>query len=105
DDASAGVKAGGHIVNIARGWLIDQEALRRALDDDRVAMATLDTVTPEPLPEQHWMYSHPKVRVTAHVSWSSPHAWDRMLQCFADNLARFAAGEPLEGVVDPDAGY
>jgi hypothetical protein len=39
------------------------------------------------------------------VSWSSPHAWDRMLECFADNLRRFADGEPLDGVVDPDEGY
>jgi phosphoglycerate dehydrogenase-like enzyme len=105
DDAFARVKPGVHLVNIARGTLVDQDALRRALEDDRVAMATLDTVTPEPLPEGHWMFEHPKVRVTAHVSWASPHAWDRMLECFAENLARFAAGQPLEGVVDPDEGY
>jgi phosphoglycerate dehydrogenase-like enzyme len=106
DDAAFSlVKPGVHLVNIARGSLVDQDALRRALDDDRVAMATLDAVTPEPLPEQHWLFSHPKVRVTAHVSWSSPHGWDRMLEWFADNLARFVAGEPLAGVVDPDEGY
>jgi phosphoglycerate dehydrogenase-like enzyme len=105
DDALALVKPGVHLVNIARGSLVDQDALRRALDDGRVAMATLDTVTPEPLPKQHWLFSHPKVRVTAHVSWSSPHGWDRMLRWFAENLARFVAGEPLAGVVDPDEGY
>jgi phosphoglycerate dehydrogenase-like enzyme len=105
DVAFASMKPGVHLVNIARGSLVDQDALRRALDDDRVAMATLDTVTPEPLPKKHWLFSHPKVRVTAHVSWSSPHGWDRMLQWSADNLARFVAGEPLEGVVDPDEGY
>jgi phosphoglycerate dehydrogenase-like enzyme len=105
DAAFASMKPGVHLVNIARGTLVDQDALRRALDEDRVAMATLDTVTPEPLPKKHWLFSHPKVRVTAHVSWSSPHGWDRMLQWSADNLARFAAGEPLEGVVDPDEGY
>jgi phosphoglycerate dehydrogenase-like enzyme len=105
DDAFASMKPGVHLVNIARGSLVDQDALRRALDSDRVALATLDTVTPEPLPEGHWLFSHPKVRVTAHVSWGSPHAWDRMLQSFADNLARFAHNEPLDGVVDPDEGY
>jgi phosphoglycerate dehydrogenase-like enzyme len=99
------VKPGVHIVNIARGSLIDQDALRAALDDGRVAMATLDTVTPEPLPEGHWMYSHPQVRVTAHVSWSSPVAWDRMMDSFAENLARYVAGEPLVGIVNPDEGY
>jgi phosphoglycerate dehydrogenase-like enzyme len=99
------VKPGVHIVNIARGSLVDQDALRRALDDDRVALATLDTVTPEPLPAGHWMFAHPKVRVTAHVSWGSPNAFGRMMQAFADNLARYVAGEPLVGVVDPDEGY
>lgn len=105
DAAFDAVKPGVHLVNIARGTLVDQDALRRALDDGRVAMATLDTVTPEPLPAGHWLYTHPKVRVSAHVSWSSPHAWARIVQAFADNLARYVAGEPLVGVVDPDEGY
>jgi len=103
--AFALVKPGVHIVNIARGTLVDQDALRRALDDERVAMATLDTVTPEPLPAGHWLFEHPRVRVTAHISWSSPHAWGRIMASFADNLARYVAGEPLVGVVDPDEGY
>jgi len=105
DAAFAVMKPGVHIVNIARGVLIDQDALRRALDDGRVGGATLDTVDPEPLPEGHWLYSHPKVRVTAHVSWGSPNTFTRMMQAFADNLARYVADEPLYGVVDPDEGY
>src|SRR5205807_9252313 len=104
-EALALVKPGVHLVNIARGALVDQDALRVALDDGRVAMATLDTVDPEPLPEGHWLYSHPKVRLSAHVSWSSPHATTRMFESFAENLRRYAAGEPLEGVIDVDEGY
>ena len=46
-------------MNIARGGLVDQDALGEALDDGRVARASLDTVDPEPLPEGHWLYSHP----------------------------------------------
>ena len=60
---------GVHLVNIARGSLVDQDALRVALDDGTVARATLDTVEPEPLPPGHWLYEHPQVRVAAHVSW------------------------------------
>jgi phosphoglycerate dehydrogenase-like enzyme len=105
DAAFAAMKPGVHLVNIARGALVDQDALRRALDAERVALATLDTVTPEPLPAGHWMFAHPRVRVTAHISWSSPKAWDRIMRSFADNLARYVAGEPLVGVVDPDEGY
>jgi phosphoglycerate dehydrogenase-like enzyme len=104
-DALKLVKPGVHLVNIARGALVDQEALREALDDDRVAMATLDTVEPEPLPEGHWLYSHPKVRLSAHVSWASPAGMGRTLEIFLDNLGRYANGEPLLHLVDPDEGY
>ena len=48
-------------MNVARGALVDQEALRVALDDGRVACATLDTCDPEPLPAGHWLYAHPRV--------------------------------------------
>jgi phosphoglycerate dehydrogenase-like enzyme len=99
------VKPGLHLVNIARGSLVDQDALRAALDDGRVARATLDTVTPEPLPDGHWLYAHPRVRVSAHVSWASPAGFDTALDLFVDNLVRRARGAPLLHVVDPDEGY
>ena len=104
-DAFAAVKPGVHVVNIARGTLIDQDALRTALDDDRVAMASLDVCDPEPLPAGHWLYEHPKVRLSAHISWSSPDLYNRILELFIDNLRRYLANEPLEGVVDPVEGY
>jgi phosphoglycerate dehydrogenase-like enzyme len=104
-DAFAHVKPGLHLANIARGSLVDQDALRVALDDGRVARATLDTVEPEPLPAGHWLYSHPGVRLSAHVSWGSPAGFDPALDLFIENLQRRAAGEPLLHVVDPDEGY
>jgi phosphoglycerate dehydrogenase-like enzyme len=103
--ALAQCRPGVHLVNIARGTLVDQDALRAALDSGQVACATLDTVEPEPLPAGHWMYSHPKVRLSAHVSWSGPHAFHRIQAAFLENLRRFAAGEPLHGIVDPADGY
>ena len=66
-EAFALVRPGMHLVNVARGGLVDHDALRRALDDGRVALATLDAVEPEPLPAGHWLYAHPAVRVSAHV--------------------------------------
>jgi phosphoglycerate dehydrogenase-like enzyme len=104
-DAFAKVKPGLHLVNIARGRLVDQDALRVALDDDRVAMATLDTVDPEPLPAGHWLYEHPKVRVSAHISWASHLGMESTVDLFIDNLRRRVAGEPLVDVVNPDEGY
>jgi phosphoglycerate dehydrogenase-like enzyme len=104
-DALTKVKPGVHLVNIARGSLVDQDALRVALDDGRVAMATLDTVEPEPLPAGHWLYAHPRVRVSAHVSWYSPALQRSAVEIFVDNLGRFRRGEPLRHVVDADEGY
>jgi phosphoglycerate dehydrogenase-like enzyme len=101
----AQVKPGLHLVNIARGALVDQDALRVALEDDRVAMATLDTVDPEPLPEAHWLYSHPKVRLSAHISWYEPQLQKAALEIFLENIGRFSRGEPLREVVDPAEGY
>lgn len=104
-DALDRVKSGVHLVNIARGSLVDQDALHAALDDGRVALASLDTVDPEPLPEGHWMFAHPRVHLTAHVSWGSPRAFDRITESFVANLRRYVAGEPLDGIVDADEGY
>jgi phosphoglycerate dehydrogenase-like enzyme len=101
----AAVKPGVHLVNIARGSLVDQDALLAALDDGRVACASLDTVDPEPLPADHPFYAHPKVRLSAHVSWSAPDNLGPTLALFAENVRRYRAGEPLHGLVDVDAGY
>lgn len=98
-------KPGLHLVNIARGSLIDQDALRAALDAGTVARATLDTTTPEPLPAGHWMYAHPKVRLSPHVSWNAPGAIEHTIGSFAANVRRRITGAPLHGVVDVDAGY
>lgn len=98
-------KPGLHLVNVARGELLDQEALRDALDDGRIGRASLDVATPEPLPEGHWLYTHPRVRLSSHVSWSMPGAVDLLMQSFAANLRRYLDGEPLEGIVDVEEGY
>ena len=101
----ARVKHGVHLVNVARGTLIDQEALRVALDDGRVACASLDTADPEPLLEGHWLYTHPRVRLSPHVSWSMPGALEVFVEAFVDNLRRFRTGLPLHGIVDVQRGY
>jgi phosphoglycerate dehydrogenase-like enzyme len=104
-DAFASMKAGVHLVNIARGALVDQEALRPALDAGHVARASLDVADPEPLPAGHWLYTHPRVFLSPHVSWSMPGAFDVLLDSFAQNLRRYVTGQPLEGIVNLAAGY
>jgi phosphoglycerate dehydrogenase-like enzyme len=98
------VRPGVHLVNIARGSLVDQDALRAALDDGTVARASLDVTDPEPLPAGHWLYSHPQVFLTPHASWVGPPQFHASTDQFCDNLERFLRGEPLEGLVGPD-GY
>ena len=98
-------RPGAHLLNVARGELVDETALREALDSGQLAMASLDTASGEPLPEQHWLYDHPRVRLTPHISWSEPDAFERITQDFVDNLGLWLAGEPLVGVVDVAAGY
>jgi len=104
-DAFAAMKDGAHLVNIARGSLVDQDALVAALDSGKLAMASLDVVDPEPLPAGHPLFAHPKVRLSPHVSWSSPDTMQRTFDLFAENLRRYRAGEPLQGIVDTAAGY
>ena len=99
------VKPGLHLVNIARGALIDQDALRVALDDGRIARASLDVCTPEPLPEGHWLYGHEKVFLTPHASWTGVPFLTGALQVFIENLHRYLRGEDLIGVVDVELGY
>jgi phosphoglycerate dehydrogenase-like enzyme len=104
-DAFAAMKPGVHLVNIARGPLVDQDALLVALDNGKMARASLDVADPEPLPAGHPLYTHPKVRLSPHVSWSSPDTTTRTIELFVENLRRWRAGEPLEGTVDVAAGY
>jgi len=99
------IKPGVHLVNISRGALVDQDALLHALDDGRVAMATLDVTDPEPLTEGHRLYAHPRVRISPHVSWSAPETPRRTMELFEENFRLYISQQPLNGIVDTTAGY
>lgn len=100
------VKPGAHIINVARGSVIDQEALIRALErPDGPGFATLDVTDPEPLPEGHKLYTHPQVRLTPHVSSNHTLVRHRLLEKIRDDISRFARGERPSDVVDRARGY
>lgn len=101
----AAMKPNAVIVNIARGRVIDQEALVRALRDGGIAGAALDVTTPEPLPADHELWGLPNVMITPHISGGTPRYMERAIGLFCDNLRRYADGEPLRNVVDPARGY
>ena len=99
------VKPGAWLINVARGRLIDERALIRALREGDLGGAVLDTFRDEPLPAMSPFYDLPNVIVTPHTAWSSGRVLDRSVELFCENLRRFAKGDPLLNVVDPSAGY
>jgi phosphoglycerate dehydrogenase-like enzyme len=103
--ALASMKPGAWLINVARGRLVDERALLRALRDGPIGGAVLDTFAEEPLPPESPFYELPNAIVTPHTSWSSGRVLDRSVGLFCENLRRFAAGAPLLNVVDPGAGY
>lgn len=95
----AQAKPGLHLINVARGAIVDDAALIEALDGGRVAAATLDVTDPEPLPAGHPFYDHPRIRLTPHVCGMSEDHEERLSACLLGNLDRYLAGEPPLGLV------
>lgn len=94
-DLLARLRPGTILVNVGRGSLIDEDALRTSLDQGRPATAVLDVTRTEPLPEGHWLWTHPQVVLTSHTSAGGRQRVERAARLFAANLARWDAGEPL----------
>jgi phosphoglycerate dehydrogenase-like enzyme len=98
-------KAGAWLINVARGALVDERAMLRAVREGPLGGAILDAFVDEPLPPDSPLYSSPNIIVTPHTSWSSGRVLERSIDLFCDNLGRFSRGEPLLNLVDPRAGY
>ncbi|WP_232716934.1 D-isomer specific 2-hydroxyacid dehydrogenase family protein [Gordonia metallireducens] len=93
------------IVNVARGPLVDEEALYRALVDGEIAGAALDVTDPEPPAEDHPLWSLPNVIITPHVANPASGLTREMAPWLAENVRRFAAGEELISTVQPGRDY
>ena len=99
-DAFAAMRPGTRVVNIGRGPVIDEVALLEALVSGRVGAAALDVFETEPLPSDHPFWGMEQVVVSPHMSGDTV-GWVTALGLqFADNLARFTEGTPLDHVVD-----
>ena len=93
------------IVNIARGSLIDPDALVEALREERIGGAALDVTDPEPLPDGHPLWSEPRALITPHVA-NPPETMHRDLaERVTENVRRFGAGEELLAPIERDRGY
>ena len=101
----AQMKRGAWLVNVARGSLVEQGALVRALRSGHLGGAIFDTLWEEPLAPDSPLWETPGLIVTPHTSWSSGRVLDRSIELFCENLARFREGHELLNVVDPEVGY
>ncbi len=94
-----------YLVNIARGRVIDEQALVRALREGWIAGAGLDVTEEEPLPPESPLYSMPNVILTPHISGNSVHYDTRLAALFADNLKRYRSDQELLNQYEPSRGY
>ena len=95
------------VVNVGRGTAVDQDALIEALNSERIAGAALDVVYPEPLPEDHPLWTARNCIITPHCSGDMglPYTVDSTVEIFCSNLRRYAAGEPLTHMIASGRGY
>lgn len=96
---------GATLINVARGNIVDQEALIEALRSGHLRGAALDVFAREPLPADSPLWELPNVLITPHVSATSRGFWRRETNLILENFRRYLSGKPLRNVVDKEAGY
>jgi phosphoglycerate dehydrogenase-like enzyme len=99
------MKPGSFLINIARGGVVDEAALVRALREGWIAGAALDVFEQEPLPPDSPLWRMENVIVSPHVAGYTPHYYERVFDLFADNLRRYMAGELLLNLADREREY
>lgn len=105
-DELATMKQSAILVNIARGSVVEQDALIRALRDKQIGGAFLDVTTPEPLPADHPLWTLDNAQITMHLSGrAQDKMFVRSADRFFENLDRYRKGEKLEPLVNLDLGY
>ena len=105
-DELAAMRRDAWLINIARGDMVDQDALVAALQARRIGGAFLDPTEPEPLPADHPLWDAPNCMISMHLSGrSQTRMFQRGAAVFLENLSAFMAGKPMTNVADLDAGY
>jgi len=97
-DALASMRTDALLINVARGPVVDTDALVTALRDDDIRGATLDVIDPEPLPADHPLWSFESVQITPHNAGNTPKYYDRLADILATNLRRIEETGGTEGL-------
>lgn len=100
-DFLARMKSQALLVNVARGSVVDHDALAEALYAGRIR-AAVDVTEPEPLPPGHRLWHAPNLLISPHVGGASSAMWPRAYRVVREQLQRFARGEPLENQITGD---
>ena len=100
-----GIDCGNHIVNCARGGIVDEEALLSALENGTITSAALDVFETEPLDVKSPLWTLPNVILSPHVSGLTPNYDQRAVELFSNNLERYLSGKPLLNEVNIKRGY
>ncbi len=103
--ALGAMRSDAYLINVGRGESIDDDALVKALRSGAIAGAALDVFQEEPLPPQHPFWSLPNLVLTPHISGYTAQYFQKVIELFEDNLARYVSGRPLRNVVDKQLGY
>jgi phosphoglycerate dehydrogenase-like enzyme len=103
--AFAAMKPGAVFVNVARGALVDEDALIEALRSGHLGYACLDVQKQEPLPPGSPLWDAPRLQLSPHSAAAIERYLENLYDLFADNLGRYVRDEPLRNIVDLEAGY
>jgi phosphoglycerate dehydrogenase-like enzyme len=101
----AKMKLNSILVNIARGKIVDEQALVKSLKEGPLAFAALDVFEVEPLAENSPLFDLPNVLMTPHISGNFPEYTQLVTKSFLRNLERYLSNLPMEFVVDKQRGY
>lgn len=99
------MKPTAYLVNMARGHIVDEPSLARALREGWIAGAALDVFAEEPLPAESEMWDLPNLILTPHMAGNFLAYLDRVMDILRDNLQRYVAGKPMINVLDKQRGY
>lgn len=103
--AFAALKPGATLINIARGAVVDEEAMLEALHRGQLAHAVLDVAATEPLPPESPLWDHPQVTIFPHSASTSARENARIVELFCHNLRLYLAGKPLINQLDVERMY